>query len=448
MMDLHLEDLDLYKSLRSRRRSKVATTLLGLLHPIASDARSHLEFIKSLFPSYTDHSIQHSFRIVDRISQLLSDKVKKNLSPVEIFVFMLAAMFHDVGMVADDGAIADRVRRTHPVRSGNFIKLYLEKRLNILSEVSSRLGQLLAFIVESHGMTWEEMKAKPEFSRPESILNGTVRLNLLAILLRIGDLLDLDYERSPDSVRRCTPGFFKDKISRLHHERHTKVTSLYVSPNEIRIFVESPSKETDDLWNEWLGYLRQDILHANTEVFKGDLGQFRLPEPDLKIESTWQIPSLGFVKYSEVLNQVVAASPVGVELLASIGEGDFLHTWLSRMCTETPDKIARVRVRCLSDAAISEQFKDSGGGNRFKIKLEQNLKELSQLCQHNNVELIVSQWQTPAPFHGFICGNHALIGQWALGKDGVPHHKTPLNHYEQTKHPTEFADYLKKFEQP
>ncbi len=448
-MDLRLEELDLYKSLQSRQNDSTATMLLGLLHPIASDARAHLEFIKSSFPSYTDHSLQHSFRIVNRIGQLLRPDAKKDLSSVELFVFLLAAMFHDVGMVADDGTTADQVRHTHPLRSGDFIKRYLKERLNILSEANSRLGEHLAFIVASHGVTWEELTNREEFSRRESLLNGTVRLNLLSILLRVGDLLDLDYERSPDSVRRCTPGFFKDKISQLHHDRHTKVTSLFIAPDELRIFVRTHVQEADAIWDEWFGYLRQDILHANTEVFiPGGLVQFCLPSPKLRIESVWKIPSLRLGQWSSVLDQAVAASRGGMELLASIGEGDFLLAWLSRLQDEAPNRISRVRVRCLSEAGITEQFKGSGGAERFKAKLEENLEELRRLCQQNHMELIVTPWQSLAPFHGFICEGHALVGQWVRGKDGVPTVKTPLSHYERAKHPNEFADYLKKFEQP
>lgn len=448
-MDLRLEHLALYKSLQNRKDDNTATALAGLLHPIASDARAHLEFIKDSFPSYTDHSIQHSLRIVDRIGQILSDEAQASLSPVEIFILLLAAMFHDAGMVADDGRDPNQVRRTHAQRSGEFIKRYLKERLNLFSEANTRLGAQLAFIVESHDMTWEQMKARKEFQHRESILNSTVRPNLLAILLRLGDLLDLDYERSPDSVRRCTPGFFKDRVSQLHHDRHTRVTSIFLDPKEIRIFVESPSQEADELWKQWFGYLRQDILHANTEVFlPNGLTKFCFPPPNLQIESVWQIPLIDRSKVGAVLDEVVANAADGVELLASIGEGDVLTSWLRRISDTAQTALKRVEVRFLSDAAIQELFKDSAAGGRFKKRLENNLEILKEECLAKHVELIVNPWQKPAPFHGFICGDHALVGEWVRGEDGVPHVRTSVQHIRSDKHPAKFAEYLEKRKQP
>jgi hypothetical protein len=445
MPDLHLEELVLYQLLQRRENSRNATLLAGLLQKISSDARAHLEFIRASFPSYTDHSLQHSFRIAHALGEILSDEAQKNLTSVELFAFLMAAMFHDVGMVADDGKGANQVRHEHPLRSGEFIQRYLKERLNILSEDNQRLGALLAFVVECHGLTWEQMVAREEFQHPDMIMREKVRPPLLAILLRVGDLLDLDAERSSGSVRRCTPGFIQDPTSRLHHDRHGHVSRYYLSPDKIQITVKSHSKAETQLWTEWFGYLRQDIEHANTQIFREALKPFSLPRHELRIEDLWVAPVYKTGDFYQPLDRAVNGSPGDVELWASIGEGDFLTSWLARL-DHAPGKLKRVRVRCLADGVIDEQFREPKAREEFKGSLQHHLKKLADICQKKGIELAVSHWQTPAPFHGFICGDHALVGAWTRDSEGVPHVKTPLQHFERTRHPAEFAEYLKKFE--
>lgn len=445
MPDLHLEELVLYQLLQRRKNNRNATSLTGLLQFISSDARAHLEFIRASFPSYTDHSLQHSFRMARAIGAILSEPAKKKLTSVEIFAFLMAAMFHDVGMVVDDGKSANQVRHEHPLRSGEFIQRYLEKRLNILSEANHRLGALLAFVVESHGLTWEEMVARDEFHAPDTIMGETVRPNLLAVLLRLGDLLDLDYERSPGSVRSCTPGFFQDPTSRLHNDRAGHVARYHLGPDKIRITVKSHSKAESKLWTEWFGYLSQDVERANTQVFRDALSPFVLPSHELKIEDLWAIPVYKAGDFYPALDTAVNGSPGAVELWASIGEGDFLSSWLARL-DHAPGKLKRVRIRCLADAVIDEQFREPTAREKFKENLRYHLKKLADICQQKGAELTVSHWQTPAPFHGFICGDHALVGEWTQDKEGVPHVKTPLQHLQRSRHPNEFAEYVKKFE--
>jgi hypothetical protein len=283
MIDLGLDDLVLYQVLQERG-DKVSVTLTGLCVPITGDARAHLEFVRTQFPGYTDHSLQHSLRIIDKVGRILEKDAQKNLSSAELFILLLAALFHDVGMVADTKMDSVEVRREHARRSGEFIRRYLKERLTIVSEHHHRLGAQLSFIVEAHSLTWDEMVARQEFQRPETVMNQLVRSDILAILLRVGDLLDLDSERSPHSLQLCTPGFFLDEKSLLHHHRHQHVTSFRADTKEIRVDVESHSKEEHQLWNEWFVYLRQDILQANTYVFVGNLEKFRLPPPRLDVK--------------------------------------------------------------------------------------------------------------------------------------------------------------------
>ena len=281
MIDIRLEDLHLYQLLRKRQdRGQIASVLQGLLIVMSGDAAEFLELVRNRFPAFTSHNLQHSWRIVKRVENILRPEAKADLSSLEIFSFIAAAAFHDVGMISQDGT-ADEVRRTHHYRSDDFLQEYMASRLSIISEYAPRLARCIGFVMRAHGMAWEDVIASELFKRPERILEQPLRSNVLAILLRIGDLLDLDSDRSCDALRRHASAYFNDPMSQVHHDRHKHVVHFNYDLNEIAITAEAHSKEEHSIWSEWLSYLRQDILHANTYVFRDSLSCYRLPIPIL-----------------------------------------------------------------------------------------------------------------------------------------------------------------------
>jgi hypothetical protein len=284
MIDLSLDQLALYAELKRRTASSpLATTLAGLLHPIVGDAREFLEFVRQSCPSFTRHNVQHSLTIAYRIGRILSPDAIHALSSAEIFGFLLAALFHDAGMATFDGARAGQARADHPRRSGVLLSSYLSDRIGVLSEYTQRLAACTAFVMECHGLTWDAMTARREFNVPNSVLDEPFRCSLLAVLLRVGDLLDLDSDRSCDALRRHGAIFFKDPISRTHHDRHKRVTEFAYDDRKLHIHVEPRTREEHQIWHEWLDYLKQDILHANTYLFIDSLSAFRLPVPSLEV---------------------------------------------------------------------------------------------------------------------------------------------------------------------
>jgi hypothetical protein len=281
MIDIRLEDLELYKAL-CKRDERVARVLQGALIVIAGDARELLQFARNRFPSFTSHDLQHSWRIVSRIESILTPEAKADLSSIEIFAFVTAAALHDVGMISTTGT-ANEVRQTHHLLSEAFILSYMSDRLSLISEYLPRLSEAIGFIARSHGTTWEAMAASDLFNRPEKIAGLQLRAGILAILLRIGDLLDLDCDRSCDALRRHGATYFEDATSQLHHERHKHVRHFNYDFKEIAVAAEAFSKEEHSIWDEWFSYLRQDILHANTYLFRDSLNKYRLPIPFLEV---------------------------------------------------------------------------------------------------------------------------------------------------------------------
>lgn len=94
---LSLKDVEFYKVLL-KRRTKNDVTYAGVLQPIAEDSNYLLEYIKKLFPEYPSHDIQHSYRILNYLSTVLSQKNIDELSDTELFCLIMVALFHDSGM--------------------------------------------------------------------------------------------------------------------------------------------------------------------------------------------------------------------------------------------------------------------------------------------------------------------------------------------------------------
>jgi hypothetical protein len=284
MIQINLTQLKLYNIILSRAKQSdpIAGVLNGLIISLSGDANEFLGFIRKTFPSYTGHDLQHSWRIIKKVESIISSRALESLSSIEIFSLIIASAFHDVGMIKND-TDSDQVRKNHHILSEEFLNEYLPNRLSSISEYSPRLIKCIGFIAKSHGMTWEDLSSNEYFLTDETIIEQPLRARILSILLRVGDLLDIDSDRSCDPLRKFASEYFNNNYSNFHHERHKHITRFNYTPEEINIEVESTSKEDHTIWNEWFGYLKQDILHANTYVFKGSLKVFQLPKFSSKI---------------------------------------------------------------------------------------------------------------------------------------------------------------------
>ena len=183
----------------------------------------------------------------------------------------------------EDVEVNQRARNIHHLRSNAIIRDYMQDRLQIIPEYLPRLATCIGFIAEAHGVNRDELASNEHYKRSEKIANQNLRRSILCVLLRIGDLLDLDSERACGAVRKAMPMLFEDNKARTHHEHHKHVIHFNYSSQSISIVVESHTRDEHELWTNWLNFLKQDILHANTFVFTERLKSFHLPRPEFEI---------------------------------------------------------------------------------------------------------------------------------------------------------------------
>jgi len=210
-----------------------------------------LAYVPHSFPHYTRHTIEHSDEIIAQMSKLLFADTRQpivDLSPVEAYVLVAAAYLHDAGMVVSDsekariiesqewrqwtagsggGAkrwaeiqllrtgpeprddnirhfladvqtrflIAELIRRVHHVRAGDVIREH-QSALGRFAFDDLMLSRTIADVCIAHGLRHFELDDPERFPDRRDIRGEPTNVRFLAIILRLGDLLDMSHDRA------------------------------------------------------------------------------------------------------------------------------------------------------------------------------------------------------------------------------------------------------------
>lgn len=187
-----------YKELRERESTN-AIQYAGILQPIAADANYLLEYIKVHFPAYPGHDIQHSYRILGYLSDTLNEQIIKGMSDTELFCLIMAALFHDTGMALYTLPEVDQIRKEHHKFAAQVLDKYFDEKAAILQN-RDRIKAAIQFACEAHGMEIQDVYNSTTYQKRDKIDYDIIRYGVLASLLRIGDLMDLDANRVNEFV--------------------------------------------------------------------------------------------------------------------------------------------------------------------------------------------------------------------------------------------------------
>ena len=257
-----LRDYKLFKLLAERNKER-DIVYAGKLITISNDIGSLLQYIKNVFPDYPDHGIQHSFRIIEHIEVILGERIHQ-LSSSEIFCFILATLFHDTGMTLVGYAEKESLRSTHPQNASIVIDTYFKDKLQDLKS-RERIKSIVKYVCKAHGLDIREMYHDPYFWKVDTIEGDAVRCSLLSVLLRIGDLLDMDEQRISDVAGLLLPELYSDE-AKEHNDRHLHILTYLYDPDNLNVEVEAPTLVQYKLWKKWLGYLEEEIRYANSDL--------------------------------------------------------------------------------------------------------------------------------------------------------------------------------------
>lgn len=164
---------------------------------------------------------------------------------------------------------------------------------------------------------------------------------------------------------------------------------------------------------------------------------------------------IGVAGHTEKLTALVTRKDASDVLFASVGTGDFLTPWLTRLYAETERgepvlRLKRIVVKHLDFTLASKLEAASVLERNFTNKLRLNLDTLQHdpALTEAGVVLETRVWKVLPLFHGYLFGEEFLIGPWSVGRRGQLHVKTSLSRSTAAKLPNVYgfvqAEFKKK----
>jgi hypothetical protein len=245
---MNIADEDLLRWLRRR-----SPEYYGKVLELRAEVRGWLNFIPATFPHFTRHTVEHSEAIIHQVSNLLFRDGKlvrsvARLSATEAFIVIASAYLHDAGMVTSDlekqkilnsedwrtwlnnnpsirerldyiedfrrgeipsdvsernfvadiqlrHLIAEYVRRSHHLRARDVIQNH-EISLGRFAYQNPLLREAIAKVCVSHGLEYRAIEDVEQYPKECEIRDDKVNLQFVAVILRLGDLLDMAYDRA------------------------------------------------------------------------------------------------------------------------------------------------------------------------------------------------------------------------------------------------------------
>jgi hypothetical protein len=305
----------LNKPFASERETEVAKYLVNGLPDVCRRASDRMKGMATFHPQFTLHDDVHLLRVTELMAKLIPKQVLEEvLNPVEIALLILAAHYHDVGMVPDveeasaihgssefglarenwllehsgyeeakrilneAGVGADEQSRCSAVLRDfeqaaftHFIRLSHARRsaeivLKTLGE-DSRLRIGTGHLADAVGLLCTSHNEAATWMNPANgfyvdSLIGDFRINLvyLGIVLRLADILDFDRERTPDELYRCIN--FSSPISLQEWEKHRSVTGWIIAPNSIRFDFACERPEYERAIRRFMAQIDEELLQC------------------------------------------------------------------------------------------------------------------------------------------------------------------------------------------
>lgn len=292
------------------------------LHAKANELRKAVErwltYIPATYPHFTEHTVNHSDEIIKQASNLLFENegpakpVLKHLSGSEAYLLIASAYLHDVGMVVSDadkvrilesqewkdwttdgdGAkrheeiqqlreekgtnadvrhfradvqmrylMADFLRRSHHIRSAELI-LPDKEGLGRFGFDDPVAVHTISNICAGHGLHHHDLEDAKRFPDDKDVLGQAVNVRLIAILLRLGDLLDLRHDRACPLLMNAASPLPAGSVA--HWTQYQCFTDLTTRPRKVRIAAECRTLDEHRVIRDWCQWIVDEVRNART----------------------------------------------------------------------------------------------------------------------------------------------------------------------------------------
>ena len=212
-------------------------------------------------PDYTKHGLPHSKNIQSVISLLLPDDILNSMNCFEIFFLIASSLLHDIGMIKtiESNENINSVRNNHAIRSKEIIEREYEKFL-----IDSHEAEIIGIVCEAHCMPSldyidDSLYSVRGYDNP--------RIRFLAVLLRLGDILDVWSDRTSDIVYRNR---IFNGVSKKHWEKHRNISNAKIVsfPSwDIIIYAKSNTKENSQILKKFVNNIQRE-LNLSKEILR------------------------------------------------------------------------------------------------------------------------------------------------------------------------------------
>ena len=282
-------------------------------------SRDILSRITQYLPEYTLHNIEHSYRVLKNIENILPPDVKLNI--VEIKLLIYAVFLHDIGMTSDklEEKLFQEFIKTEEEKKNIIIDRYVDtmrKNAN-LSEYNSQKFKELIFkelnffkkegesfkdkydfseyvrrrhvsraelklilmtstlgfehkhiclmnyiftIILSHGLNFKELSNERRFPLDIIILDKNVNILYLSVLLRLGDLLDASISRTPRYIYSIFG--FTNNVSISKWEKSLLLVGLQITNYRISFNYMSTKPKYEREIRKFIKFVEQQIFDS------------------------------------------------------------------------------------------------------------------------------------------------------------------------------------------
>ncbi|MCB0722397.1 MAG: ATP-binding protein [Ignavibacteriae bacterium] len=296
------------RNLLEKRLKNKDPELFASLKKCKREVSKYLQQYKSNFPTYTDHSIEHSKEVAQLASDILGIKYINKLHEDEIYILLMACYLHDIGMCIPKKQISKELksercanykidksrfkvenylRDVHHELSYEFIK----KRWKELYIINEDYAEAIALVSKAHRVV--DIGNFDEYELKFYVRSGVdyVCLPYLGCIIRLADELDITNIRVPDLL-------YKDFLpnnekSREEWQKHKSTFGVNFSEDKIII-----RGRTSDLnvFNTLLSMSNkiQKVLNNCLKVIKSITDNRHLDIPQRYVE-TDKIRPMGFI---------------------------------------------------------------------------------------------------------------------------------------------------------
>ncbi len=233
-----------------QRRLKVLDPyLLELLNDCIGEVQLLLQRYAENFPTYTDHSIDHTMQVFKIASEMMTPSEINNLNAEEIYVLSAACILHDVGMcipenVLEENFESDRykkyrnsqpkeknkenlIREIHHELSYDFIIVNQE----LLKIPNNQFAEAIALVAMGHRKV--QLDDTDLYKSKHFLKDGRefVCLPYLASILRLADELDITNIRTPKLLTKYYMP--NNETSIREWEKHIATTQINYTEDKV-----------------------------------------------------------------------------------------------------------------------------------------------------------------------------------------------------------------------